>query len=99
MIFLVDVNLPRIFNQLQPGEFIFVHDINRRLADTELWQLSLQNDYVILTRDMDFYYRAIESINIPKIVIFRFHNLKLKISGTTCQFTGKTSSKISGITN
>lgn len=27
---------------------------------------------------MDFYYRAIESINIPKIVIFRFHNLKLK---------------------
>jgi predicted nuclease of predicted toxin-antitoxin system len=54
MTFLVDVNLPRFFSKFQHGDFIFVFNIDQQLADSELWKLALMNDYVILTRDMDF---------------------------------------------
>jgi len=77
MTFLVDVNLPGFFSKFQHGDFIFVFNIDQQLADSELWKLALMNDYVILTRDMDFYNRAKESITFPKIIIFRFGNLKL----------------------
>ncbi|MEP6948088.1 MAG: DUF5615 family PIN-like protein [Ginsengibacter sp.] len=39
--------------------------------------ISHKNKYAILTRDLDFYHKAKESINFPKIIIFRFGNLKL----------------------
>jgi predicted nuclease of predicted toxin-antitoxin system len=77
MTFLVDVNLPDFFWKLKPHEFIFVSDINRELSDTEIWELALQKKYIILTRDMDFYYKARQSINFPQIIIFRFRNMKL----------------------
>ena len=75
MTFLVDVNLPRFFPKSEVDNFIF--NIDQRLADSELWKLALKENYIILTRDMDFYYRAKESIEFPKIIIFRFGNLKL----------------------
>ena len=77
MTFLVDVNLPKVFLKFSTDKFVFVSDINAELSDTEIWQMSIKNKYVILTRDMDFYYRAKQSINYPKIIIFRFGNMKL----------------------
>lgn len=78
MIFLVDVNLPAIFPSSDADKFIFVFDINQQLRDSEIWKLALKENYIILTQDMDFYHRAKESIEFPKIVVFRFGNLKLK---------------------
>lgn len=77
MTFLVDVNLPRALWQSVAEEFIFVFKLNRELSDTEIWDLALKNNYIILTKDMDFYFKAKESIEFPKIIIFRFGNLKL----------------------
>ena len=77
MTFLVDVNFPGFFWKLKTHEFIFVSDINRELSDTEIWELALQNKYIILTRDMDFYHKARQSIKFPQIIIFRFGNMKL----------------------
>lgn len=77
MTFLVDVNLPRFFLNESNQDFIFSYDIDQRLPDTELWRMALKNGYTILTRDMDFYYRAKESLEFPKMVIFRFGNLRL----------------------
>jgi predicted nuclease of predicted toxin-antitoxin system len=55
MTFLVDVNLPGFLWRLKTDEFIFVSDINKELSDTRIWHLALINNYVTLTRDMDFY--------------------------------------------
>ncbi len=77
MTFLVDVNLPRSLWGLQTQDFIFAFNINQQLSDSESWKLAMSNNYTILTRDMDFYYRAKESVEFPKIIIFRFGNLKL----------------------
>jgi predicted nuclease of predicted toxin-antitoxin system len=78
MTFLVDVNLPEIFPKSNADNFIYVFNVDRELSDSEIWKLALKENYIILTRDMDFYHRAKESIEFPKIVIFRFGNLKLK---------------------
>ena len=77
MTFLVDVNLPRFFYRFKSDEFIFVFNIHEELSDTEIWQLAINNNYVILTKDLDFYYKAKQSIEFPKIIIFRFGNMKL----------------------
>ena len=77
MTFLVDVNLPRFFWQFRVDEFIFVFDINKELSDTEIWQLAIKNNYIILTRDLDFYHKAKSSLDYPKIIICRFGNMKL----------------------
>jgi predicted nuclease of predicted toxin-antitoxin system len=78
MTFLVDVNLPKFLSQYTKDEFIFVLDINKELSDTKIWELAVKNNYIILTRDMDFFYKARQSIRFPKIIIFRFGNIKLK---------------------
>ena len=77
MTFLVDVNLPRFFRQFQTDEFIFVFNINQELSDSDIWQLAIKSEYVILTRDLDFYHKAKDSIDFPKIIVCRFGNLKL----------------------
>ena len=78
MTFIVDVNLPGFLWKFKTNNFIFVTDTNKELSDSEIWKLAINNNYVILTTDMDFYFRAKQSINFPKIVIFRFGNMKLK---------------------
>ena len=78
MTFLVNVNLPEIFPISDADNFIYVFNVDRQLADSEIWNQALKENYIILTRDMDFYHRAKESIEFPKIIIFRFGNLKLK---------------------
>lgn len=78
MTFLVDVNLPGFLWRYKTHKFIYISDINKEQSDTEIWRLAMENDYVILTRAMDFYYKAKQSIDFPKVIIFRFGNLKLK---------------------
>jgi len=78
MTFLVDVNLPGFLWRYQTHKFLFVSDINKKESDTEIWRLATNSDHIILIRDMDFYYKAKQSIDFPKIIIFRFGNMKLR---------------------
>jgi predicted nuclease of predicted toxin-antitoxin system len=74
MIYLVDINLPKEFSFFKNGNFVFVKDISNSLPDGEIWNLALGKNYTILTRDKDFYYRALQSADCPKIVLFRLGN-------------------------
>ncbi len=76
MIYFVDINLPKEFSFFQNGDFVFVKDISNSLPDSKIWDLALEKNYIILTRDKDFYYRALQSGNCPKIVLFRLGNIK-----------------------
>ena len=46
------------------------------MPDGEIWKMALTNPYTILTRDKDFYYRAMQSTILPKIVLFRLGNCR-----------------------
>lgn len=70
------INLPKEFSFFQTGDFVFVKDISNSLPDAEIWDLALQKNYVILTRDKDFYYRALQTKECPKIVLFRLGNTR-----------------------
>ncbi|MEO6135897.1 MAG: DUF5615 family PIN-like protein [Ginsengibacter sp.] len=76
MTYFVDINLPAEFSFFQTENFVFVKDISNSLADSKIWDLDLEKSYIILTRDKDFYYRALQSGNCPKIVLFRLGNIK-----------------------
>jgi|GEM_PF-1117709 len=79
MIFFVDINLPASFTYFSNSNFLFIKDISDTLPDTEIWEIALKNNYTILTRDKDFYYRSMQTFNnAPKIVLFRLGNVKNK---------------------
>jgi predicted nuclease of predicted toxin-antitoxin system len=48
------------------------------MPDNEIWKMAFANKYTILTRDKDFYYRAMQSDKLPKIVLFRLGNCRSK---------------------
>jgi predicted nuclease of predicted toxin-antitoxin system len=77
MIFFVDINLPSSFEYFAQDNFLFIKDISDTLPDIEIWKTALENNYTILTRDKDFYYRSMQAFNkAPKIVLFRLGNVK-----------------------
>jgi predicted nuclease of predicted toxin-antitoxin system len=58
---------------------LYVKDISDEMPDSEIWETALKNNYTILTRDKDFYYRAIQSKISPKIVLFRLGNYRSRV--------------------
>jgi predicted nuclease of predicted toxin-antitoxin system len=76
--FLVDINLPKYFNFFNNNRYVFVSDINLQMTDSEIWDYSLKNELVILTKDTDFYNRFLVSKNTPKIIYFQLGNCSLK---------------------
>lgn len=76
--FLVDVNLPKYFSFFNTNSFFFVSDIDLQMSDTEIWDYALNNKFVILTKDTDFYNRFLVSSTAPKIIYFQLGNCSLK---------------------
>ncbi|MBI9039228.1 MAG: DUF5615 family PIN-like protein [Bacteroidales bacterium] len=75
--FLVDVNLPKYFKFFNTDNFFHVVDIDPSMTDSKIWQYALENNFIILSKDSDFYYKCILSSQSPKIVYFQLGNLTL----------------------
>ena len=73
----MDANLPRNFPFFLSEDFLFVADIDLRMSDTDIWKLALSKGLVILTRDSDFYSRALVSNTKPKVIYFKLGNIML----------------------
>ena len=78
MQFLVDVNLPKHFRFFNQPHFCHVVDIDPCMADQEIWNYALANDYIIITKDTDFYYKCLTSSKYPKIIHLSLGNTTLK---------------------
>lgn len=76
--YLVDLNLPRNFSFFNKAEFSFVIDIDPRMTDSEIWNLAIKTNKVILTKDSDFFNRSIISKHKAKVVHFEIGNMNLK---------------------
>ena len=55
MKYLVDVNLPKFFSHFNYPNFYHVVDINPKMKDVDIWDLALNENFTILTKDADFY--------------------------------------------
>lgn len=77
MKFLVDVNLPYRVPFFEGNDFLFVRDIDARMSDTDIWKLALDNGYVLITRDADFYYRFLQASVSPKVIHIKLGNISL----------------------
>lgn len=77
MKFLVDVNLPYRFPFFEGEDFLFVRDVDARMSDTDIWKLALDKEYVLITRDADFYYRFLQASVSPKVVHIKLGNISL----------------------
>ncbi|WP_395052429.1 DUF5615 family PIN-like protein [Flavobacterium sp.] len=76
--FLVDVNLPKYFSYFKDDNFLFVSDLNLKMSDSEIWNYALNNQLIILTKDVDFFNKFSISEVSPKIIYFKIGNLSLK---------------------
>lgn len=78
MTYLIDVNLPASFSHIKTINCVFIKDISDEMTDNKIWKMAVDNNNIILTRDKDFYYRALQSVVLPKIVLFRLGNCRSK---------------------
>jgi predicted nuclease of predicted toxin-antitoxin system len=76
--FLVDVNLPKYFQYFNDMNFTHVVDIGPTMSDKEIWNYAIENEYVILTKDTDFYTHFVASSIAPKVIYFKIGNQTLK---------------------
>ena len=76
--YLVELNLPKYFSFFDSTEFVHVIDINPQWSDKENWSFALTNNLLILTKDADFYLKAIDNNPIPKIIYFKLGNMALR---------------------
>jgi len=77
MKFLIDVNLPKRFSFFNSPEFTHLVDINSEMSDTEVWSYAKENDFIILTKDSDFYYRSLFEEKTVKVIYLKLGNQKL----------------------
>lgn len=75
--FLVDVNLPKKFSFFNQEGFVHVVDIDSRMTDSQIWDFAIKNNYVILTKDADFFHRYLTSVKAPKVVFLQIGNTTL----------------------
>ena len=76
--YLVDVNLPKYFSFFNDTSFYFVSDLNLKMSDSEIWNYAIENQLIIITKDVDFFNRFLVSENPPKIIYFQVGNYSLK---------------------
>ena len=76
--FLFDENLPQHIEVDTPNKIMHVLDLGKSLTDTEIWNYAKHNHLTIVTKDTDFSDRIVISKPPPKVVHFRFGNMRKK---------------------
>jgi predicted nuclease of predicted toxin-antitoxin system len=76
--YLIYANLPRWFSLWSSGDYVFVHDINPRWTDTEIWKHAAVHGLTIVTKDADFSHRVLLRPHGPHVIHIRIGNLKLQ---------------------
>jgi hypothetical protein len=56
--YLIDAKLPRWFSLWSSGDYVFVHDINPRWTDTEIWTHAAVHGLTIVTKELIFLLRS-----------------------------------------
>lgn len=76
--YLIDVNLPYYFGLWNSTDFIHVKDLDDSMTDESIWQFARDNQLIILTKDSDFSTKVLYKGTPPKVIHFKFGNLRIK---------------------
>lgn len=76
--FLVDVNLPKFFAFFNHSNYVHVADIDPKMSDSQIWSYALDNNRVIITKDVDFYHRFLTLDTAPKVIFLQLGNMTLR---------------------
>lgn len=76
--FLIDANLPYYFSLWNTAEFIHQNDIDDEWTDEQIWNYAKVNNLTIISKDSDFSNKIMLNIPPPKVIHFRFGNMKMK---------------------
>lgn len=74
--FLFDEHLPAKTQFTPSLPVISVTVLSESISDTQIWQYAKQNDFVIVTKDVDFSDRLMLDPSPPKVVHLRFGNMR-----------------------
>ncbi len=75
--YLIDANLSKVFSFFNSEVFVHVRDINPKMPDSEIWQYAIENNLVILSKDVDFYKRILIDKGKCKVIFLSLGNMKL----------------------
>lgn len=75
---LFDENLPASLVRFIGSGSVHVTALGRRMSDAEIWQYAREHEFVILTKDADFFDRLILEGTPPKLIWVRVGNLRIK---------------------
>jgi len=73
---LIDENLPFSLGVRLGLGYIHASQIAEQASDSLLWQWARENDYVVLTRDTDFFDRLLRHGPPPKVIWIRLGNIR-----------------------
>ena len=73
---LIDENLPFSLADLLPVECTHATEIADQPSDTQLWNHARDRDWIVITRDTDFFDRVILQGPPPKVIWVRLGNIR-----------------------
>ena len=76
---LIDENLPKSLLISTPYPVIHAIELGSGISDSALWAYAEENQFVILTKDTDFFNRILFSQAPPWVVWVRYGNVKRKV--------------------
>lgn len=76
--YLIDANLPYYFILWNNEDYIHVRDLDDTWSDDAIWHYALDNNLVIVTKDADFSTKVLAKGAPPKVVHFKFGNLRMR---------------------
>ncbi len=75
---LVDENLPATMVLPSTWKVVHVRSLGDQLTDSQIWDYAADNEFVILTKDADFYDHMLLKGPPPKVIWVRLGNMKRK---------------------
>jgi predicted nuclease of predicted toxin-antitoxin system len=73
---LIDENLPFSLGARLGVDYIHASQIAEQASDTLLWQKARENDWIVLTRDTDFFDRLLRHGVPPRVIWIRLGNVR-----------------------
>ncbi|MFZ2957618.1 MAG: DUF5615 family PIN-like protein [Candidatus Ozemobacteraceae bacterium] len=77
--FLFDENLPAKFQFLPSFPIVHVSTLGKSPSDSQIWEYAKQNDFAIVTKDVDFSDRLMVDSSPPKVVHLRLGNMRKRV--------------------
>ncbi len=75
--YLIDANLPYLFDIWKSSEFLHVFDLDEQMTDEAIWEYAVNDNLTIILKDADFSEKVLYKQTKTKVIHLRIGNLRL----------------------